>query len=77
MPAKSFASPLKAKGLPHMLRYDEVGLLSAKGQRFTDRNILGKSNLTSKIVGVRVYLDRGSGLIAGIQCSYSGGKRGG
>jgi len=50
---------------------------SAKGQRFTDRNVLGKSNLNSKIVGIKVYLDKLTNLIAGIQLTYMGNKKGG
>ena len=52
-------------------------MLSSKGQRFTDRTVLGKQNLTSKIISVKVYLDRSCELIAGIQCSYAGNKKGG
>ena len=50
---------------------------SPKGQRFTDRNVLGKSNLNSKIVGIKVYLDKLTNLIAGIQLTYMGNKKGG
>lgn len=50
---------------------------SVKGQRFTDRNVLGKSNLNSKIVGIKVYLDKLTNLIAGIQLTYMGNKKGG
>lgn len=50
---------------------------SAKAQRFTDRNVLGKSNLNSKIIGIKVYLDKLSNLIAGIQITYIGNKKGG
>lgn len=46
-----------------------------KGQRFSDRTILGKHNLTSKITAVRVYLDARTRLLSGIQCTY-GGKKG-
>lgn len=60
-----------------MLKYDEVGMSSGKGQRFTDRNVLGKSNLGSKIVGIKIYLDKTSNLIAGIQVTYIGKKKGG
>ena len=78
LPAKSIGSSMvKNKGLSHLLKYDEVGLPSSKGQRFTDRLLLGKSNLTAKITGIRAFLDKDSDLIAGIQCTYSGNKRGG
>ena len=78
LPSKSIASSMvRNKGLVHLLRYDEVGLSSAKGQRFTDRLLLGKNNLTAKITGVKVYIDIETELIAGIQCTYSGNKRAG
>lgn len=78
LPAKSIGSSLtKNKALTHLLKYDEVGLPSAKGQRFTDRLLLGKNNLTAKITGVKVFIDQETELIAGIQCTYSGNKRGG
>ena len=77
LPAKSQGSPLKAKGLSHILKYDQVGLLSAKGQRFTDRNVLGKGSLSTRIVGIKIYIDRSNTLIAGIQCTYAGNKKGG
>jgi hypothetical protein len=50
---------------------------SAKGQRFTDRNVLGKSNLTSRITGVKIFFERVSGIIGGIQITYEGRKKGG
>lgn len=78
LPAKSIGSSLvKNKGFNHLLKYDEVGFPSGKGQRFTDRLVLGKTNLTAKITGLKVYLDTGLNLIAGLQCTYSGNKRGG
>jgi len=60
-----------------LLKFDEVGLPSSKGQRFTDRNILGKTSLNSKIIKVKVYLDKNTNDIAGIHCTYSGNKKGG
>jgi hypothetical protein len=68
---------IKNKGLNHLLKFDEVGLSSGKGQRFTDRNLLGKSNLSAKITGVKIFIERMSGLIGGIQVSYDKGKKGG
>ena len=62
--------------MTHLLKFDEAGAYSMKGQRFTDRTILGKHNLSSKITGVRVYLDRDTELPAGIQCFYNGKKGG-
>ena len=68
---------MKHKSLNHLLKYDEVGLPSSKGQRFTDRLVLGKNNLTAKITGLKIYLDKQTNLIAGLQCIYSGNKKGG
>ena len=61
--------------MSHLLKYDEIGAYTMKGQRFNDRTILGKHNLTSKITAVKVYLDSSTRLLAGIQCTY-GGKKG-
>jgi len=36
------------------IKYDEKGQPSQKGQRFTDRTIMGKMN-NSKIIAVRVW----------------------
>lgn len=78
MPAKSIGSSiLKNKGLNHLLRYDEVGFPSNKGQRFTDRLLLGKNNLTAKITAIKIYIDYSTNLISGLQCTYSGNKKGG
>lgn len=65
------------KSLVHPIKFDEVGMSSEKGQRFTDRNILGKSNLNTKITGMTVYIDKENGVICGLQCTYSNKKRGG
>lgn len=73
LPAKPTA---RNKALNHLLKYDEVGAPSGKGQRFTDRTLLGKSNLSAKIVGVKVFIERISGLIGGIQVFYEGKKGG-
>lgn len=67
----------KNKSLNHLLKFDEIGMPSAKGQRFTDRILLGKSNLNSKITGIKVYFDKSNNLIAGIQMTYTGNKKGG
>jgi hypothetical protein len=75
MPSKSTVAN-KSKGLTHILKFDEVGMPSSKGQRFTDRNILGKTNLNAKIIRVKVYLDKNANCIAGIQCIYSNNKKG-
>jgi len=52
-------------------------MLSVKGQRFTDRNVIGKSNLNTKVIAIKVYLDKGNNLIAGLQLTYFGNKKGG
>lgn len=36
------------------IKYDEKGQATAKGQRFTDRNIIGKTT-DSRIIGVKVW----------------------
>jgi hypothetical protein len=77
MLAKNNSSLVKgAKGLAHILKHDEVGMTSEKGQRFTDRNILGKKNLNSKIVGFSVYMNNQTGAIGGIQATYHNKKGG-
>ena len=67
----------KHKAFTHLLKHDEAGMPSNKGQRFTDRILLSKHNLTAKITGLKVYLDKQTNLIAGLQCTYSGNKKGG
>jgi len=76
-PQKLMPAKPKHKGLNHLLKYDEAGMPSAKGQRFTDRNVLGKSNLTSRITGIKVFFERVSGIIGGLQITYEGRKKGG
>ena len=51
-------------------------MASDKGQRFTDRNILGKNKLNTKITGLLVYLNSKENKICGIQATY-GTKKGG
>ena len=51
------------------LKYDEKGQVSDKGSRFTDRNILGR-NFTSKVVGMKVWTEKSTFQICGIQCIY-------
>ena len=43
---------------------------SDRGQKFTDRNILGKTTI-SRIIGMNVFINKASGLIAGLQCIYN------
>ena len=77
MQAKNVNSNKGVKGLSHPIKFDEVGMASDKGQRFTDRNILGKSNLTSRITGFNVFIDKELRVIAGVQCVYDHKKKGG
>ena len=66
-----------SKTLNHILKFDEVGLTSEKGQRFTDRNILGKSNLLTKMTGLTVFINAQTKNISGFQAIYNHTKRGG
>ncbi len=66
-----------SKSLSHPLKFDEVGISSDKGQRFTDGNILGKTNMGTKITGMTVFMDKELGVICGLQCTYGHKKRGG
>lgn len=51
-------------------------MISEKGQRFTDRNILGKNKLNTKMTGLVVYLNPNEEAIGGIHAVY-GNKKGG
>ena len=51
------------------LKYDEKGLATEKGQRFTDRAVIGKVS-NSRIVTVKVWTEKSSFAIYGIQCIY-------
>ena len=51
------------------IKYDEKGQPTAQGQKFTDRNIIGKTN-DCKIIGVKVWAEKSSFAINGIQCIY-------
>lgn len=64
------------KSLAHILKHDEVGMTSEKGQRFTDRNILGKKSLFTKIVGFTVYINNQTGAIGGLHATYNNKKGG-
>lgn len=65
----------KNKGtLTHILKHDEVGMTSDRGQRFTDRAILGKSTAT-RLIGLNVFLNKTTGLVCGIQSIYRLGER--
>lgn len=63
------------KSLSHLLNYKEVGSNTLKGQRFTDRTILGRQNLNSKITSIKVYLYKDN--ISGFQFTYSNKTKGG
>lgn len=65
-----------SKTLAHILKFDEVGMTSDKGQRFTDRNILGKKNLNSKIISFTVFINQQTGAIGGLHAVYSHKKGG-
>ena len=51
------------------LKYDEKGLATERGQRFTDRAVIGKVS-NSKIVTVKVWTEKSTFAICGIQCFY-------
>ncbi len=72
---KPVSRPLKA--LVHPLKFDEVGLASEIGIKFTDRNILGQTNLQTKLTAIKIYLSKTQNIICGIQCTYNGHKKGG
>lgn len=65
------------KSLTHILKHDEVGFMTDKGQRFTDRNILGKTNLMTKMTGLTVFTNCQTKAISGVQATYNHNKRGG
>jgi hypothetical protein len=56
------------------LKYDEKGLATEKGERFTDRAIIGKV-AASKITTVKVWTEKNSFAICGIQCFYKIGDQ--
>lgn len=68
---------VKNKSISHLLEHDEVGFPSEKGDKFTDRHVLGRSSLKAKILGAKVYISKASNAIVGLQMTYSGNKRGG
>ena len=67
----------KPKTLNHILRFDEVGMASEKGLRFTDRNILGNNKVNTKLIGLTVFVNLQTKMISGIQATYSNSKNGG
>lgn len=57
------------------LKYDEKGVVTDRGVRFTDRSILGQ-HYNSRIVGVKVWADKSTFALCGLQCIYRiGGVR--
>lgn len=56
------------------LKFDEKGQVSDKGVRFTDRNVLGRAT-DVKIIGVKVWTDKSTFAIHGIQCIYKTGDK--
>jgi hypothetical protein len=51
-------------------------MTSEKGQRFTDRNIIGKKNLHTKIHSFTVFINSQTGAIGGLQATYNSKKGG-
>ncbi len=56
------------------LKYDEKGLATEKGQRFTDRAVIGKVS-NSHIMSVKVWTEKSTFAICGIQCFYQIGDQ--
>ena len=56
------------------LKYDEKGLATDKGEKFTDRAIIGKGS-NAKITAVKVWTEKSSFEICGIQCFYKIGDQ--
>jgi hypothetical protein len=48
-------------------------MTSDRGQRFTDRSILGK-NTNTKVIGFSVYINKTTNLICGVQSIYKVGE---
>jgi hypothetical protein len=55
------------------LKYDEKGAVTEKGVRFTDRSILG-TNFNVRIIGVRIWADKATFVLCGMQCIYRVGR---
>lgn len=55
------------------IKYDQKGLATEKGVRFTDRTVIGKVS-NSKIVAVKVWTEKTTFSICGIQCFYKIGE---
>jgi hypothetical protein len=56
------------------LKYDEKGLVTEKGVRFTDRAVIGKVS-NSRITTVKVWTEKSTFAICGIQCFYRIGEQ--
>ena len=75
MPIKKVTNPnQKTLSDQTHLKYDEKGLATEKGQRFTDRSVIGKVS-NSRIVTVKVWTEKSSFAICGIQCFYKIGDQ--
>ena len=69
-PSKKVANPnQKTISDQTHLKYDEKGLATEKGQRFTDRAVIGKVS-NSRIITVKVWTEKSTFAICGIQCIY-------
>ena len=55
------------------IKYDEKGKASENGKRFTDRGLMGKRT-DIRIIGIRVWTEKQSFAINGIQCIYIVGE---
>ena len=51
------------------IKYDQKGQATEKGVRFTDRAVIGKTT-DIKIIGVKVWTEKNTFAINGIQCIY-------
>lgn len=51
------------------LKYDEKGMATDRGVKFTDRNVLGQ-NFNTKIIGMKVWADKVTFGLCGLQCIY-------
>ena len=53
------------------LKYDEAGLSTPKGVKFTDRKVLGHSTLKTYMTGFQVYVNKNYSIICGIKITYN------
>lgn len=69
LPGGTKKDPLEHHG---HLKYDEKGVATEKGKKFTDRSILGR-NFQTKITAIRLWTDKTQNSLCGIQCTYKYG----